>query len=137
MTTIYYYAVPDVGLSERAVSARKEKEQKSITTIQNILRKKYTTIEEIFTFLTQEHSFYTASKLVERGMDDGSSNSSVDKFVQDSYGGTSINKNKGHRIGGLSAEASLRISFLFGTIFGAVVMLVASKRSTRGKRHLL
>ena len=147
---LYYYAVPDVGLSPSAIEARTQKEQKSATTVKNVLSQKYNTIEDIFHFLTMEHSFYTASKLVERGMstgDEGGGGDGVNKLVQDSYGGVSLKKlnqnnesenYKKHRIGGLyNEENSMRVSFLFGTLFGIAIMFLGSKaRGGVGKRHL-
>ena len=142
---LYYYAVPDVGLSPSAIEARTQKEQKSANTVKNILSQKYTTIEDIFHFLTMEHSFYTASKLVERGMSTGGDEGVVNKLVQDSYGGVSLKKKnqnennyKKHRIGGLyNEEHSMRVSFLFGTLFGIAIVFLGSKaRGGSGKRHL-
>ncbi len=132
---LYYLAVPDVGLTESAIKARKEKEQKSANTVKNILSQKYSSIEHIFDFLTKEHSFYTASKLVQRGMDDGSKSNqdAVGKLIQDSYGG--VSSKKSHGIGGAIEEYSMYASlFLFGTLFGITVMFL--KTRSRGKHHL-
>lgn len=130
---LYYLPAPDVGLTEGAIQARKEKESKSAANVKNYLSTKYDTIEKIFEFLTTDHSFYTASKLVERGMDDGKS--TVDKLVQDSYGGISINTKKNV---GKGSKVSSTTPFLNGVIFGAGIMglfMILAKKKGGGKHH--
>lgn len=129
---LYYLPAPDVGLTGSAIQARKEKESKSAVNVKSYLSKKYDTIEAIFEFLTTEHSFYTASKLVERGMDDGTR--SVGKLVQDSYGGVSLNSQ--NKVGG-SGQVSSTMPFLNGVIFGVGIMglMILAKKKRGGKRH--
>lgn len=134
---LHYLPAADVGLTENAIRARKEKESKSASTVKNILSKKYDTIEKVFEFLTTEHSFYTASKLVERGMDDGSrTDNVVGMLVQDSYGGLS----KKQRTIGWRNKSAASLSFLNGIAFGmglmAVVIMFSRKKGGSGKRHL-
>ena len=104
-------------------------ESKSAANVKNYLSSKYDTIEKIFEFLTTDHSFYTASKLVERGMDDGKA--TVDKLVQDSYGGISINTQ--NKLGEPST-----MPLLHGVIVGAGIMglfMILGKRRRGGKSH--
>lgn len=129
---LYYLSAPDIGLSEEAIEARKLKESKSASTVKNILSKKYDTVEKIFNFLTSEHSFYTASKLVERGMNDGSGIDTVEKLVQDSYGGVTASKRAN------TTNISPYLSFANGLLCGIVVMaaiMMLGKKSVHGKRQ--
>jgi vancomycin permeability regulator SanA len=134
---LYYLPAPDKGLTAEAIQARREKESKSASTVKNVLSQTYTSIEEIFEFLTSEHSFYTASKLVERGMEDGSDNNAVGKLVQDSYGGASIQR----KVIGEGKSTSSSLTFLNGFLFGiglTILIIMFGKRTipnTRGKRH--
>ena len=86
---LYYLAPPNVGLTEAALQARKEREAKSQRTVETILSPKYTSMKGVWTFLTQEHSLYTAHKLVDRGH--GASAAQVDESIKWSYG---LNNNK-------------------------------------------
>ena len=128
-----YLSVPDVGLSEDAIKARIQKEGKSSATVKNHLSQKYISIEEIFEFLTTEHSFYTASSLVVRGMDDGTAQDNVGKLVQDSYGGVS-RAGKGKYDPLLQSSSK---SFLYGIVVGMGVMALFFLSTKRGKRHFL
>mmetsp|Transcript_14974 Transcript_14974/g.22672 ORF Transcript_14974/g.22672 Transcript_14974/m.22672 type:complete len:310 (+) Transcript_14974:60-989(+) len=132
---LFYLSVPDVGLSEDAIKARREKEGKSAATVKNHLSQKYTSIEKVFEFLTSEHSFYTASSLVERGMDDGTAQDKVGKLVQDSYGGIS----RGGRGRDGTPRSSPSSSFLSGMIvgMGLMALMLFSSRRGSGKRHFL
>ena len=61
-----YLASPDVGLSEEAIQARREKEIKSLRSVE-ALAKTYQSLPDVWTFLNEKHDLYTASKLIERG----------------------------------------------------------------------
>ncbi|CAM9585554.1 unnamed protein product, partial [Heterosigma akashiwo] len=63
---LYYLSVPDEGFTKEALAVRATKEQESGNNVKHILSKKYTNLEGVFEFITQNHSFYTAEKLVER-----------------------------------------------------------------------
>ncbi len=134
---LYYLPAPDKGLTKEAIQARKKKESKSASTVKNILSQKYNSIEKVFDFLTTEHSFYTASKLVERGMDDGSDQDAVSQLVQDSYGGVSIQG----KVIGQGKSTSSRLTFINGILLGiglTTLMIMFGRRtkpSARGKRH--
>jgi hypothetical protein len=136
---LYYLSAPDVGLTEEAIIARKEKESKSASTVKNILSQKYDSIDKIFDFLTTQHSFYTASKLVQRGMDDGTKQDAVEKLVQDSYGGISTQKSVGGRDGAAGSELSSTLSFWNGVLLGMIIMGIGMALGRRerggGKRH--
>lgn len=83
---LYYLAPPNIGLTEAAVKARKEREAKSQKTVETILSPKYQTMKGVWTFLTQEHAFYTAHKLVERGRATTEGVNEENKALKESYG---------------------------------------------------
>jgi len=83
---LYYLQSPNFGLSNVAIHARKEREQQSSIHVDQLSQTK-TTLKEVSRFLTQEHSLYTATKLINRGRhhqehDDGV----VTESVKISYG---------------------------------------------------
>jgi hypothetical protein len=110
--------VPDDGLSDEALQVRAEKEAKSADTVKNVLSKKYTSLHDIWVFLTHQHSFYNAKQLVDRAnmiIDDRR-----DKHFQalrQSYGASS-------RISSNVSESSTHGSFLSGVLSGAVLTIV-------------
>ena len=83
---LYYLAPPNVGLTEEAVQARKEREAKSQKNVEEMLAPKYRTMKGVWSFLTQDHSLYTAHKLVERGRTSSSGTTPEDKALKESYG---------------------------------------------------
>ena len=89
---LYFLESPNVGLSEDAIRARKEREANSLTSVQQHLAPKLTTMQDVWRFLTQEHSLYTAHKLVERGAKGGDEDSSAtndnQQALKESYGGS-------------------------------------------------
>lgn len=82
---LYYLSSPNVGLSEDAISARRDREEESARNVRENLATKYNTLALVWKFLNKEHSLYTASKLVVRarggGNDEGAS-----EMVKKSYG---------------------------------------------------
>jgi uncharacterized SAM-binding protein YcdF (DUF218 family) len=85
---LFYLQSPNVGLSEEAIVARQEREAASAQTVRDVLKPQYKTLPDVYRFLTQDHSLYTAHKLVSRGrgetQDDGGGAS---EQVKKSYGG--------------------------------------------------
>lgn len=79
-----YLSSENVGLSEEAVQARKEREAKSEETVREKLSPKYQSLKDVWGFLNQHHSLYTASKLVERARGNGDALASA--MVKQSYG---------------------------------------------------
>eukprot|EP00533_Pseudo-nitzschia_delicatissima_P001807 CAMPEP_0116089072 /NCGR_PEP_ID=MMETSP0327-20121206/6232_1 /TAXON_ID=44447 /ORGANISM="Pseudo-nitzschia delicatissima, Strain B596" /LENGTH=110 /DNA_ID=CAMNT_0003580243 /DNA_START=620 /DNA_END=948 /DNA_ORIENTATION=+ len=63
---LYYLESPNAGMASEVVAARKEREASSSKSV-DFLAKKYSTLREVYEFLTQEHSLYTAHTLVDRG----------------------------------------------------------------------
>lgn len=61
---IYYLSCNNAGLSSQAVDARRAHEERGKLNIESTLSQQYTTLREVFDFLTTKHDFYTASKLV-------------------------------------------------------------------------
>lgn len=79
-----FLASQNVGLSAEVLKARKEKEQRGLSTV-DALASQFTTLPQIWRFINEQHDMYTASKLVERGRAD-KVNPVVSKLVRDSYG---------------------------------------------------
>jgi uncharacterized SAM-binding protein YcdF (DUF218 family) len=84
---LYFLASPNVGLSADAIKARKEREAKSEMTVREKLVPKYKTMKDIWRFLNNDHSLYTAWKLVERAKGNGDAKAS--DMVKRSYGAAS------------------------------------------------
>lgn len=90
MYRLYYLQSPNVGLSDEALQARREREAASAKTVREVLMPQYTTMSEVYTFLTQDHALYTAHKLVARGKGATTDNNSINaasEQVKKSYGG--------------------------------------------------
>ncbi len=86
---LFYLQSPNVGLTEEAAVARKEREASSTRTVRESLMPKYgTSLQDVYQFLTHEHSLYTAQKLVERGRGGtgGGDDSKASALVRQSYG---------------------------------------------------
>jgi uncharacterized SAM-binding protein YcdF (DUF218 family) len=81
---LYYLSSPNVGLSEQAVQARKEREAQSEQTVRETLAPRYKKLKDVWGFLNQHHSLYTASKLVDRAR--GNGNATASEMVKQSYG---------------------------------------------------
>jgi len=82
---MYYLSVRNVGLSQDALISRKEHEARGEANVHNVLAKEYTTLQDIWRFLTTKHDFYSAEKLVQRA----TSNKDVDRsdnLLRMSYG---------------------------------------------------
>eukprot|EP00554_Chaetoceros_debilis_P012915 CAMPEP_0194114932 /NCGR_PEP_ID=MMETSP0150-20130528/21949_1 /TAXON_ID=122233 /ORGANISM="Chaetoceros debilis, Strain MM31A-1" /LENGTH=189 /DNA_ID=CAMNT_0038805279 /DNA_START=415 /DNA_END=981 /DNA_ORIENTATION=- len=114
-----YLSVPDYGLSEEAVKIRNEKENKSADNVEKILSRKYTTLSEVFEFITGEHAFYSAEKLVNRANtvinpDDAKKL----EMLRQSYGGSISNSNIS--LAGFGNHDL--IPFVSGTLFGGAVV---------------
>ena len=85
---LWYLASPNDGLTEEAVKARQDRESDSLKNIRENLAPQYSTLKDVWIFLTHEHSLYTAAKLVDRGRGRGDSKASP--IVQQSYGALGI-----------------------------------------------
>ena len=83
---MFYLAPPNIGLTEDAVRARKEREAKSQKTVETILSPKYQTMKGVWEFLNHDHSLYTAEKLVERGRAPAEAINEGNKALKESYG---------------------------------------------------
>lgn len=83
-----YFALPDVGLSDDALRARRDHETRSAETIRTKLAPKHTTMKQVWMFMNQNHDLYTASKLIAEAMQLG--NHSRDDALKASYGATSL-----------------------------------------------
>jgi hypothetical protein len=82
---LYYLSSPNVGLTPEAIEARRQREMESARNIEENLAKKYTTLPNVWKFLNNEHSLYTASHLIQRSL--GSVPDSVaSDLVRKSYG---------------------------------------------------
>jgi uncharacterized SAM-binding protein YcdF (DUF218 family) len=63
---LYFLQSPNIGLSSEAITARKQRERQSLVHIDQLVKDK-TTLQQVYQFLTNEHSLYTAQKLINRG----------------------------------------------------------------------
>ncbi|KAL3915264.1 MAG: hypothetical protein SGARI_008218, partial [Bacillariaceae sp.] len=90
---LFYLQSPNVGLSEDAVQARKERETASLKTLQEKLfipTLTLPTLRDVQHFLTHDHALYTAHKLVDRGRGSGGGDNGDQEAsdqVKKSYGG--------------------------------------------------
>ena len=64
---LYFLSSPNVGLTEEAIAARKEREEQSRKNVQDNLARKYTTLPDVWKFLNSDHALYSADKLIQRG----------------------------------------------------------------------
>lgn len=71
---------PSVGLSDEAVGARTEREQKSLTSVKK-LREKFPTLADINLFLFTQHDLYAVKGLMKK-------QEKIDDKTMKSYGGT-------------------------------------------------
>ena len=104
--------------------------QSASDNVKHVLSKKYTSLEEVFNFLTQNHSFYTAEKLVERANRIVSPKDLKGmNMLQRSYGGKEGERNYSNYV---NSESS---SFAFGTIFGIALVIVFRTLAKRGVKN--
>ena len=82
---LYYISVNNVGLSQDALISRKQHEARGEANVHNVLAKEYTTLQDIFRFLTTKHDFYSAEKLVQRATSNQDTDRS-DNLLKMSYG---------------------------------------------------
>ena len=71
---LYYLSTPNTGLSQEALEVRRQHEAKGKKTVLTKLSKQYTTLGGVLEFLTSNHDFYSAPKLVERAATPAASN---------------------------------------------------------------
>lgn len=81
---LIYLVSPDIGLTAEVLAARKEKELKSLATVQKYA-KEIRSMRQLWYFLNHQHSLYTASKLIEGGV--SQLNTTTAELVKKSYGG--------------------------------------------------
>ena len=86
---LYFLSSPNVGLTSQAVLARKKREAQSERTVREKLAPNYTTLKDVWKFLNNEHSLYTASKLIDRG--NGTAGVAASDMVKLSYGKNNAN----------------------------------------------
>lgn len=84
---LYYLESPNAGMASEVVAARKEREASSSESV-DYLSQKYSTLREVYNFLTREHSLYAANHLVDRGRATAADveEGSVKDVVKRSYG---------------------------------------------------
>jgi len=88
--SLSYMATENVGLSQEAIESRVQHEQKGAKNIREKISMEYTSLRDIWRFLTQKHDFYSASKLVDRAKRadevQGQSNDKGSSALKESYG---------------------------------------------------
>ena len=65
---MFYLSCNNIGLTTEAIDARKAHEMRGEVNVRTKLSVQYKTLHDVWTFLTKEHDFYSASKLAERAM---------------------------------------------------------------------
>jgi len=87
--TLHFLSCSNDGLSTEALLARKEHEERGTKTIKDVLSQRYVTLQDVWTFLTTEHDFYSAVKLVKKGREISSFQSKNSDALKNSYGAVS------------------------------------------------
>ena len=82
---LYYLSSPNVGLSDDAIRARNEKEQKSLKVVEGYAQN-YRSMRAIWDFLNHKHNLYASGALVERGKTQTAPETT--DLVKKSYGAT-------------------------------------------------
>ena len=83
--SLVYLASPNTGLGFDALTARQEKERSGLQSVKT-LAQKHRSLKDVWLFLNQKHSLYTASKLIERS--ENAEFEEISDFVRKSYGGS-------------------------------------------------
>jgi len=78
--SLVFEATPSVGLSDEAIVARTEREQKSLKSVKN-LRQKFPTLADVNIFLFTQHDLYAVKGLMKK-------QEKIDDKTMKSYGGT-------------------------------------------------
>jgi hypothetical protein len=86
---LHFLSCSNDGLSEEAIMARKEHEERGSKNVKDILSKRYVTLQDVWSFLTTEHDFYSAVKLVKKGKQGASAQSNSSGALKNSYGAIS------------------------------------------------
>jgi len=91
---LYFLSCSNDGLSEEAIHARKEHEERGARNVKENLSKRYITLQDIWAFLTTDHDFYSAEKLAKKGTSEGAILSSNNNAaLKNSYGATPDSNN--------------------------------------------
>jgi len=84
---LYFLSCSNDDLSEEAIHVRKEHEARGAKNVRDNLSKRYTTLQDVWRFLTTDHDFYSAAKLVKKGKEGAIAQSSnYNSALKDSYG---------------------------------------------------
>ena len=68
---LFYLSCDNIGLSNEAVEARRSHEERGKKNVLENLAKQYTSLNGVLGFLTTNHDFYAADKLVKESMGNG------------------------------------------------------------------
>ena len=134
---MYYLSCNNVGLSDDAIEARLAHERRGQSNVQSILAKEYTTLHDVFRFLTTKHDFYTASKLVERATS-SHQEKKRDKLLELSYGKQDKSIEKSVTIEMRNGRLCLSLDLFAALMIFAVVgaCLLAAKNTRAMKSHM-
>ena len=85
---MYYLSCNNIGLSNDALLSSKQHESRGEMNVRTKLAVEYTTLHDVWNFLTTKHDFYSAEKLVQRGMGGGGYHNEErsDNLLKLSYG---------------------------------------------------
>lgn len=113
---LFYLSCDNIGLSNEAVEARRSHEKRGETNVLENLAKQYTSLNGVLEFLTRNHDFYAANKLVRQSMGDGNGVTRSGDLLKLSYGQKSSGK--------LSSGSSRLIQFQDGKIVVSAYSLI-------------
>mmetsp|Transcript_13103 Transcript_13103/g.37352 ORF Transcript_13103/g.37352 Transcript_13103/m.37352 type:complete len:317 (+) Transcript_13103:64-1014(+) len=131
---LYYLSTPNVGLSKEALEVRRQHEARGKKTVLTKLSKQYTTLPAVLEFLTSNHDFFSASKLVERAATSAASNvfDPRSMALKLSYGGGGDGSNLNGGNGNSSAHLGV---IVLAAVAMGVLVIKCCVPSTRASRH--
>ena len=130
---MYYLSCNNVGLSNEALASRKEHEARGEANIRTKLAIQYTTLHDVWEFLVKNHDFYSAEKLVSRGLNNGGNdmNERSDNLLKLSYGRSTDTTTAATMVEykGGQIVLSLNVYFVVATLVVTVIGIVCSWKS--------
>lgn len=135
---LFYLSCDDVGLSEEALASRRAHEARGLTSVRK-LATRYTTLKGVWEFLTEEHDFYAARKLVRTALGEGGGvalrGADADGLLKISYGRSAHGDGwRGRFVEYRDGRVVLPAGALFALLAVAAAMAGAAGLAWRGRR---
>lgn len=132
---LYYLSCNNVGLSMDALESRKSHEARGEVNVRTKLAKQYTTLKGVWDFLTENHDFYAANKLVKKAL--GDKGTGADNLLKASYGRSSfhVGATKIFQYKEGQIVLSLNAYSVFALLVVGIGVYFSFKRRKRGGRH--